>query len=100
MANRLELQSTLEEILGSSQVYFQPPPSIKMAYPAIVYELTDIDVKHANNIAYITVPGFKITLIDRNPDSEFVSEILKLPKCKFNTFFTVDNLNHFIFSKY
>lgn len=100
MASRLELQTKLEEILDSTQVYFQPPPSVRMAYPAIVYELADINVKHANNVMYVDIPGFKLTLIDKNPDSEFVTEILKLPRCKFNTFFTSDNLNHFVFTIY
>lgn len=100
MADRLELQSTLEEILGSEEVYFQPPESIKMAYPAIVYELADVNAKHANNLIYIRCTGFKITLMDRDPDSEFVSKILELPRCKFNTFFTSDNLNHFVFTIY
>ena len=35
---RLELQSVLEQTLGSRNVYFQPPASVKMKYPAIVYE--------------------------------------------------------------
>lgn len=100
MARRLELQTKLEEILDSSEVYFQPPPSIRMAYPAIVYELADINVKHANNLIYNQNSGFKVTLMDKNPDSLFVSEILKLPRCKFNTFFTSDNLNHFVFTIY
>ena len=39
MGTRIELQLKLEEILGSRHVYFQPPASIKMTYPAIVYEL-------------------------------------------------------------
>lgn len=100
MADRLELQTALEGILGSEEVYFQPPESIKMAYPAIVYELADVNAKHANNLIYIQCTGFKITLIDRDPDSEFVSKILELPRCKFNTFFTSDNLNHFVFTIY
>ena len=37
MGTRLELQSKLEEILGSRQVYYQPPETVKMEYPAIVY---------------------------------------------------------------
>ena len=41
MANRLDLQALLEDLLGSRNVYYQPPESDKMNYPAIVYALED-----------------------------------------------------------
>ena len=43
MASRLDLQTFLEELLESKNVYFQPPESVKMKYPAIVYALDDIE---------------------------------------------------------
>ena len=43
MGSRLELQSKLEELLGSRNVYYQPPESLKMKYPAIRYSKEDID---------------------------------------------------------
>lgn len=42
MGTRLELQNKLEELLGSRHVYFQPPESVKMEYPAIKYSMTGI----------------------------------------------------------
>ena len=41
MKTRYELHEFLCEILGSRNVYFQPPESVKMKYPAIVYERTE-----------------------------------------------------------
>ena len=35
---RNDLQKLLVEVLGSKNVYFQPPESVKMKYPAIVYQ--------------------------------------------------------------
>ena len=52
MPSRLELQTLLEEILGSRNVYFQPPESVKMNYPAIVYSLDDIENSFANDGVY------------------------------------------------
>ena len=49
MASRLDLQTFLEELLKSKNVYFQPPESVKMKYPAIVYALDDIENVHADN---------------------------------------------------
>ena len=37
MARRLELQNLLANLLGTNNVYFQPPPTVQMEYPAIVY---------------------------------------------------------------
>ena len=52
MASRLNLQTFLEKILESRNVYFQPPESVKMKYPAIVYALDDIENVHADNGVY------------------------------------------------
>ena len=53
MASRLKLHEELVEVLGSRYVYFQPPESIKMNYPAIVYERYDIPNRSANNDIYL-----------------------------------------------
>lgn len=52
MASRPDLQLLLEELLESRNVYFQPPESVKMNYPAIVYALEDIENAHADNGVY------------------------------------------------
>jgi hypothetical protein len=100
MRPREDLQTILEDILGSRQVYFQPPETVKMSYPAIVYELNAIGTVHADNSAYQHTRTYDITLIDYDPDSDFVMPILKLPMCKFNRSYTADNLNHFSFTLY
>ena len=38
MDKRQTLQSELEAILGSRNVYYQPPANLKMQYPAIRYK--------------------------------------------------------------
>ena len=49
-----ELQDILETYGGGNKkdVYFQPPESIKMDYPAITYELSGVADKKANNSEY------------------------------------------------
>ena len=55
MANRrLELHELLCGLLGSRHVYFQPPESVKMRYPAIVYNLDYIENKHADDGVYLS----------------------------------------------
>lgn len=100
MASRLELQTMLEEIIGTREVYFQPPSSIRMNYPAIVYSRKVIDNVHANNAVYGQRKAYEVTLIDQNPDSEFVDKISVLPYCGWDRHYTSDNLNHDVFTIY
>ena len=100
MASRLNLQTKLEEILGSRNVYYQPPASVKMQYPAIVYRRKDVDTRFANNVVYMLSSSYEVVLIDKNPDSEFVDKILRLPYCSYDRHYTADNLNHDVFTIY
>lgn len=97
---RLELHELLCETLGSRNVYFQPPASVRMQYPAIVYSRNSIDTDHANNSVYLQSTSYEVIVIDKNPDSEHVYNISKLPKCRFDRHYTADNLNHDVFTIY
>lgn len=100
MASRLNLQTKFEEILGSRNVYYQPPASVKMKYPAIVYRRKNIETRFANNVVYMQSSSYEVVLIDKNPDSEFVDKILRLPYCSYDRHYTSDNLNHDVFTIY
>lgn len=100
MERRLKLHNTLFDILGTSDVYFQPPASIEMSYPAIKYELSDIRNNFADDDVYKQSYFYEITLIDYDPDSEIVSKLSKLPKIRFNRHYKADNLNHYVFTIY
>lgn len=98
--DRVGLQYILEDILGSENVYFQPPASVRMKYPAIVYSLETINDLPANNDPYHRDKSYQLTLIDKDPDSETVDKLSDLPYCSFQRFFTADNLNHFVYKIY
>ena len=100
MANRLTLESLLEDILGTTYVYFQPPESVKMTYPCIVYHLNSVDTKFADNNPYTHRKRYKITIIDKNPDSDIPERIRMLPMCLFEARYTKDNLNHEVYNIY
>ena len=97
MDSRLLLQSELEAILGSRNVYFQPPSSIKMAYPAIVYSRDTMENRFANDKVYTTEKAYEVILIDKNPDSTIVNKLAVMPTCRFVRNFTADSLNHDVF---
>lgn len=100
MPSRLDLQTFLENLLGSRNVYYQPPESIKMSYPAIVYERDNIRNEFANNFVYMQSHSYQITVIDYDPDSEIVKRVSALPMCSFSRHFVSDNLNHDVFRLY
>lgn len=100
MASRLQLQTELEELLGSRNVYYQPPASVRMKYPAIVYSRSRIENQHANNNVYMQKYFYELIVIDEDPDSEIVEKVSKLPACRFDRHYESDNLNHDAFTLY
>lgn len=98
MAPRLELQNLLLDLLGTGNVYFQPPPSLKMQYPCIIYKRDYINIIHADNKPYQSKKRYQITVVDRDPDSIIHEKVAALPSCSFDRFFTNDNLNHDVFN--
>lgn len=100
MASRLELQSMLEKCIGSRNVYFQPPESLKMSYPAIRYSISGIENNHSNDDIYIQRTRYTLTVIDKDPDSVIVKVISLLPRCKFDRTYTSGGLNHTVFTLY
>lgn len=97
---RLDLHEVLCDILGSRNVYFQPPPSLKMKYDCIVYKLDDVDVIHADDTGYIKNRRYSVTYISKEPDSTTWERILELPSCSFVRFYPADNLNHWVLTLY
>lgn len=97
MASRLELHDVLEGILGTDNVYFQPPSSFQMKYPCIVYERSNEFYRFADNMKYVDRDTYDITVIDRDPDSEIPDRVSALPYSSFNRFFISDNLNHTVY---
>lgn len=96
--DRLALHELLCEKLGSRNVYFQPPESVKMKYPAIVYSRNRIESTSADNIVYRQSVRYTITVIDRDPDSEIVERISQIPRIMFDRSYVSDNLNHDTFT--
>ena len=94
MKTRLDLSKLLRELLGSDNVYYQPPESIKMSYPAIRYSKSDIDTQHANDGKYIKKPRWEIIVISKFPDNEVIEKLLDLEYCSFDRHYIADNLHH------
>ena len=100
MANRLYLHTIFEEILGSKNVYFQPPESKKMEYPAIKYSMDGIDKRSADDTAYMLTKKYELIVISKKPDHPVIDKLLQLPMCRLDTHYISDNLNHDVFTLY
>lgn len=98
MAPRLQLQSLLEQILGTSEVYFQPPATVSLTYPCIIYKRDLSVTESADNLPYRQMKRYQVIVIDRDPDSAIPDKIANLPLCLYNRFYTADNLNHDVFN--
>ena len=94
MDRRLELQTKLEELLGSRNVYYQPPENLKMEYPAIRYSKSNISSRHADDMKYSNVTRYEIIVIDKRPDNEVIDKILQLSYSSYDRHYVSDNLNH------
>lgn len=100
MASRLQLQSKLEELLGTKNVYYQPPETIKMEYPAIVYSKNNIRSTFANNAMYSKKTRYELIVISKKPDDPVIDKLLFFPYCSFDRHYKSDNLNHDVFTLY
>lgn len=96
----VKLQELLEGILGSKNVYFQPPSGKKMSYPAIVYDLDYINKFYGDNESYLSMKRYTITYIDRMPDMTVPDKIIELPYCTYSRFYTTEDFNHYMFKLY
>lgn len=99
MASRLDLHDKLKDILGNDNVYFQPPPSVNLRYPCILYNLIDIYTAKADNMNYKKDKRYIITLIHKDPDNDIVDK-LSDAGFSFDRFYAKDGLNHYVFLIY
>lgn len=100
MASRLELQTKLEELLGSRNVYYNPPTNLRMEYDCIRYSLGTIQSEYANDAKYSKMKRYELIVISRVSDPEIVDDLLELPYCSMGTPYKADNLNHYPLTLY
>lgn len=94
-ARRLKLHKKLCDILGSRNVYYQPPESVKLKYPAIVYSRGSNRKFNADNRKYFSKDAYEVTFICKDPDSDIPDKIEdELTRIRRQTRYTADGLYH------
>lgn len=97
---RLELHEKLKSIMTNGNVYHQPPESLKLKFPCIVYERARDRAIYADDVPYMRKMRYTITLIDKKSVSDYLESLLALPYCTFDRHFASDDLNHDVFTIY
>lgn len=100
---RRELQTKLETLLGSKNVYFQPPPNTMLKYPCFVYERYTPYTESADNTLYRIVGHYSVTYMDSNVERAMAmqTKILTSFDCiSVERNFISDNLNHDVYNIY
>lgn len=98
---RLELQDALESVLDSTNVYFNPPASVRINYPAIIYKLENIDQRYADDKTYKKDRAYIVTLIHQDPDNDVVDKLVwEFQKIRFDRTYVYENLYHYVYVLY
>lgn len=97
---RLEFHKILQSILGSNQVYFQPPSSQRIYYPAIIYSVAPFNKAYADNFGYILTDHYLVTHITKDPNSTTPRELARMPYTRQDQAYRKDGLYHAVFSVY
>lgn len=105
MASRNNLHAKLKAVIGSNYVYFQPPESLKLTYPCIVYSLDSSSSNYANDHLYKHVFKYSVIFISKNPDEiitqAWVSKMTSsISICSYSRRYIADNLTHDVFDIY
>lgn len=100
---RLRLRRMLTDILGTTgqsetRTYFQPPSSVLMKYPCIIYSRNKIRNRYADDVVYGQMDEYQLTVVDEDPDSTIVRAVSLLPGCRHDRHYKADNLYHDVFT--
>lgn len=98
MRTRIEFHKMLEQLTGITSIYFQPPSSLKMKYPAIVYSMKKPKIEFAGNKKYLNTTAYTVTVIDKSSESEIKKLIEDIMYCSYDTDYISDNLHHYVYT--
>lgn len=100
MGRRADLHHILEAVLGSKNVYFDPPESFKLSYPCIVYSMNAHHERMADNEQYNLAKRYSLIYITQKADDPMVDKIELLQYCSLNQSYTSSNLHHYAYTIY
>lgn len=108
MGTRLQLQAELQSLLGTSdktgieaRCFFQPPESLKLTYPCIIYSTIRPDIIRADNLIYRRVDAYSVTYLTYDPDDPLIKGIEDhFLMCRLIRTNRANGLNHYHYDLY
>lgn len=100
MVNRSEFQKRMEREFPGVSIYFQPPSNIRMAYPAIIYSLKDVNKFLANDSVFHVEYSYEVIAVSLDPDDPMLEKLSSIPTSFFDRSYISDGLYHTVFSIY
>ena len=95
-----EFNRLLQDILGSKNVYYQPPAELKMKYPCIRYERSNLDKRSADNHGYILSRAYNVIYISKTQDDDVIMRLARLPLSRHDRSYKASGLYHEVFTIY
>lgn len=97
ISERQEFHNKLKEIYPNISIYFQPPASIKMSYPCIIYNLDNINMTRADNKIYTAQYRYALTYVSNKPDDTDYQKLFDtFEYVNLERYYRADNLNHYL----
>lgn len=101
MDKRIELHNELKTISGYTNLYFQPPDSLQMKYPAIRYYIRGLDYNYADNKKVIGKDRYEIIILNKKHDMKTVKKILTdFEYSSFDRSYISDGIYHYVLELY
>lgn len=98
LAKRIDLQRYLESLVGKGRVYFEPPETLKIQYPCIVYNLSRFDPVSADNLSYTVHQDYDVQYITREPEPDIPLKLAYSKRFRAGQHFVSDGMHHFNYS--
>lgn len=76
MARRTKLIREIKQVIDSSNVYFQPPESLKLNFPCVICSYDNVESAYADNLSYQRFKHYRLLVVDKNPDSKLPDLIM------------------------
>lgn len=101
MASRLNLHEELCALLGTRNVYFQPPEDVKLKYDCIIYNKEPPKRRHADDMKYFYRDRYSLKFLTKNPDNPLIDKIAHaFQYCAIEQNYVSDNIHHYVYTLY
>lgn len=95
MQRRLQFHDELVGILGTDNVYFQPPENVKLKFPCIIYSKSQPNTDYADNDIYTFIQKYDLMVIYDDPDSDLSRRLIfHFKYARLDRTYTAENLYH------